>query len=157
MTLQPIDINAVRGKRNLKLTMNNETWEVGIRDGTFTPVTGTRRTTKNGEILEWLDFSNGALEIAHNDVIVRNCYFRSNNYHTVYQLGGCQNALVELCTFDGRPADVNLNPSNADFVFAHNRPMTIRGSIFLDAANDSLNSVGGLIEKCVIGSTGKFL
>lgn len=150
MTLQPLSIDFIRGKRDLSMTMNGETWDVGMRDGTYTAVSGTRRTSKNGEVVEWLDFSNGALEIAHNDVVVRNCYFRSNNYHTVYQLGGCQNALVELCTFDGRPAGVNLNPSNADFVFAHNRPMTIRTSIFLDAANDSLNSVGGLMEKCIV-------
>jgi hypothetical protein len=148
--LQALDINFIRGKRDLELTLNGETWEIGIRDGNFTPVSGTRRTTKNGEVLEFLDFSSGALEIAHNDVHVVNCYFTARNYHTVYQLSGAQNATIELCTFDGRPNGTSVNPSNADFTFAHNRVMTIRQCVFLDASNDSLNFVGGLLEKSLI-------
>jgi hypothetical protein len=148
--LKPIDINNVRGKRNLKLTMNRETWDVGIRDGNYAEVNGTMRTTKNGEVIEWKSFRNGNLEVAHSDVVVRNCYFTNLQYHTLYQLGGAGNCVVELCTFDGRPNNAVVNASNADFIFAHNRPMTVRQCIFLDASNDSLNSVGGLMEKNVI-------
>lgn len=145
-----IDINSVRGKRNLSMTMNGEAWDVGVREGTFTNVSGTMRSSANGEVIEWKNFWDGSLEIAHNDVVVRNCYFRNLNYHTLYQLSGAQNALVELCTFDGRPDNQVVNASNADFIFAHNRPMTVRQSIFLDASNDSLNSVGGLMEKNIV-------
>lgn len=150
MTLKLIDIADVRGKRDLRLKLGDQVFDVGIREGTFTPRSGVFRSTRDGEVIEWLDCSDAQLEIAHNNVVVRNCYFRAKGYHTVYQLGNCTGAVVELCTFDGRPAGVNLNPSNADFVFAHNRPMTIRQSIFLDAANDSLNNVGGTIEKCMV-------
>jgi hypothetical protein len=148
--LQLIDVAAVRGKRDLKLKLGDQTFDVGIREGTFTPRTGVFRSTKDGEVIEGLDCSGAQLEIAHNNVTVRNCYFQAKGFHTVYQLGNCSGATIELCTFDGRPAGTNLNPSNADFVFAHNRPMTIRQSIFLDAANDSLNNVGGTIEKNII-------
>ena len=148
--LTAIDINAVRGKRNLTLTLNGESWDVGMRDGTYTEVTGTLRTTKNGEVIEWKSFWNGSLEVAHNDVVVRNCYFRNLGFHTLYQLSGAQNAVVELCTFDGRPDGQVVNASNSDFIFAHNRSMTVRQCVVLDASNDSLNSVGGLMEKNVI-------
>lgn len=148
--LKPIDIDAIRGKRNLVLTMNAESWDVGIREGEFQNVSGTLRSTKNGEVFESLNFWDGALELAHSDCVVRNCYFRNLNFHTLYQLDGAQNCLVELCTFDGRPDGAVVNASNADFVFAHNRPMTVRQCIFLDASNDSLNSVGGLMEKNII-------
>jgi hypothetical protein len=150
MTLVPLDINFIRGKRGLSLTMNGETWEVGIREGAFENISGVMRSSANGQVIENLNFWDGQLEIAHNDVVVRNCYFRCLGYHTLYQLGGAQNALVELCTFDGRPDGQVVNASNADFIFAHNRPMTVRQCIFLDASNDSLNSVGGLMEKNVI-------
>jgi hypothetical protein len=150
MTLVPLDINYIRGKRNLQLTLNGETWDVGIGEGEFVPVSGTMRTTQNGQVVEWRDFWNGQLEIAHNDVVVRNCYFRNLGFHTLYQLSGAQNALVELCTFDGRPDGAVVNASNADFQFAHNRPMTMRQCVVLDASNDSLNFVGGLCEKNVI-------
>ena len=79
-----IDINSVRGKRNLSMTMNGETWDVGIREGTFTNVSGTMRSSANGEVIEWKNFWDGSLEIAHNDVVVRNCFFRNLNYHTLY-------------------------------------------------------------------------
>lgn len=148
--LKALDINWIRGKRDLSLTLNGETWDVGMRDGTYTEVNGTLRSTKNGEVIEWKSFWNGNLEIAHNDVVVRNCYFRNLQYHTLYQLAGAQNCLVELCTFDGRPDGVVVNASNADFQFAHNRPMTMRQCIVLDASNDSLNFVGGLCEKNVV-------
>ena len=45
MTLKPIDITSIRGKRDLTLTMGEETWEVGIREGDFVPVTGVMRTS----------------------------------------------------------------------------------------------------------------
>lgn len=150
MALVPLDINYIRGKRDLTLTMNGETWDVGMREGEYTEVNGTLRSTKDGEVIEWKSFWNGQLEIAHNDVVVRNCYFRNLGFHTLYQLSGAQNCLVELCTFDGRPDGVVVNASNADFQFAHNKPMTMRQCIVLDASNDSLNFVGGLCEKNVI-------
>jgi hypothetical protein len=148
--LQPLDIAAIRGKRGLVMTMNGETWDVGIREADFLPVTGVMRTSADGEVISDLNFWDGQLEIAHNDVVVRNCYFRNLGFHTLYQLSGAQNALVELCTFDGRPDGAVVNASNSDFVFAHNRPMTVQQCIFLDASNDSVNFVGGLLEKSVI-------
>jgi hypothetical protein len=150
MTLIPLDIDAIRGKRNLKLTMNGETWDVGIREADFLPVTGVMRTSADGEVISDLIFWDGQLEIAHNDVVVRNCYFRNRGFHTVYQLGGASNALIDLCTFDGRPDNAVVNASNSDFTFAHNRPMRIDRSIFLDASNDSLNFVGGKCERSII-------
>ena len=150
MTLVPLDINFIRGKRDLQLTLNGETWDVGIREGEFTPVSGVMRSTQNGQVIENLNFWDGSLEIAHNDVVVRNCYFRNLQYHTLYQLGGAQNAVVELCTFDGRPDGSVVNASNSDFTFAHNCAMTVRQCIFLDASNDSLNFVGGLCEKNIL-------
>jgi hypothetical protein len=150
MTLRPLSIDAIRGKRNLALTLNKETWDVGIREGEFENVSGTMRSSSNGQVIENKNFWNGNLEIAHNDCIVRNCYFRNLQYHTLYQLAGAQNCLVELCTFDGRPDGAVVNASNADFQFAHNRAMTVRQCIFLDASNDSLNFVGGLCEKNII-------
>jgi hypothetical protein len=150
MTLNPLSIDAIRGKRNLKMTLAGETWDVGIREGTFQNVAGVMRTTSNGQVVSGLSFWDGSLEVAHNDVVVRNCYFRNLAFHTLYQLSGAQNCVVELCTFDGRPEGAVVNASNSDFVFAFNRAMTVRQSIFLDASNDSLNSVGGLMEKNVI-------
>jgi hypothetical protein len=148
--LQPLDINYIRGKRDLELTLNGESWPVGMREGTYEEVSGTLRTSAHGQIIEWKSFWSGNLEIAHNDCVVRNCYFRNLQYHTLYQLANAQNTLVELCTFDGRPDGAVVNASNADFTFAHNRPMTVRQCIFLDASNDSLNFVGGLCEKNII-------
>ena len=151
MTLKALDINWVRGKRDLALTMNGETWEVGMREGAYDQkVSGVMRTTKNGQVIEGLEFWDGQLEIAHNDVIVRSCYFRNKGFHTVYQLGGVSDALVDLCTFDGRPDNAVVNASNADFTFAHNRPMHIDRSVFLDASNDSLNMVGGSCKRSVV-------
>jgi hypothetical protein len=150
MTLQALSIDAIRGQRNLVLTMNGESWDVGIRDGEFQEVSGVMRSSANGQVIENLSFWDGSLEIAHNDCVVRNCYFRNLGFHTLYQLGGAQNTVVELCTFDGRPDGAVVNASNSDFIFAHNRPMTVRQCIVLDASNDSLNSVGGLMEKNVI-------
>ena len=51
------------------------------------------------------EFLGWSLEVGHNDVTVRNCYFRNSAYHTVYQLSGVQNCVVEFCTFDGRQED----------------------------------------------------
>ena len=150
MTLQPLSIDAIRGKRNLRLTMAGESWDVGIREGEFQEVVGTMRSSAHGQVIENKSFWNGSLEVAHNDVVVRNCYFRNLNFHTLYQLGNCQNALVELCTFDGRPDGAVVNASNSDFIFAHNRAMTVRQCIFLDASNDSLNFVGGTCEKNIV-------
>lgn len=150
MTLQPLDIDFIRGKRNLQLTLNGETWDVGIGDATFEEVSGVMRSSANGQVIENKSFWDGSLEIAHNDVVVRNCYFRNLSFHTLYQLGGAGNCLVELCTFDGRPDGAVVNASNSDFQFAHNKPMTVRQCIFLDASNDSLNFVGGLCEKNII-------
>jgi hypothetical protein len=101
-------------------------------------------------VIENLDFWDGSLEIAHNDVVVRNCYFRNLSFHTLYQLSNAQNCLVELCTFDGRPEGAVVNASNSDFVFAHNRPMRVERSVFLDCSNDALNSVGGSMTGNVI-------
>jgi hypothetical protein len=148
--LKLLDINAIRGRRDLVLTMGGETWDVGIRDATFENVSGVMRSSAHGQVIENKNFWDGSLEIAHNDVVVRNCYFRNLNFHTLYQLSGAQNCLVELCTFDGSPDGAVVNASNSDFIFAHNRAMTVRQSIFLDASNDSLNSVGGLMEKNII-------
>ena len=75
------------------------------------------------------EFLGWSLEVGHNDVTVRNCYFRNSAYHTVYQLSGVQNCVVEFCTFDGRPEDQVVDAGNADFIFAHNRPMRVRQSI----------------------------
>jgi hypothetical protein len=150
MTLTPLSIDWIRGKRGLSLTMNGETWDVGIREGTFEEVSGVMRSSSNGQVIENKSFWSGSLEIAHNDCVVRNCYFRNINFHTLYQLANAQNTLVELCTFDGRPDGAVVNASNSDFTFAHNRAMTVRQSIFLDASNDSLNFVGGLCEKNII-------
>ena len=150
MTLQPLDINWIRGKRNLQLTMAGETWDVGIREGEFQNVNGTMRSTQNGQVIEGLNFWDGQLEIAHNNCIVRNCYFRNLGFHTLYQLANASDTLVELCTFDGRPDNKVVNASNSDFQFAHNRPMTVSRCIVLDASNDSLNFVGGLCEKTII-------
>jgi hypothetical protein len=150
MTLKPLSIDAIRGKRNLKLTLAGESWDVGIREGAFEEVSGTMRSSANGQVIENKSFWNGSLEVAHNDVVVRNCYFRNLAFHTLYQLGGAQNCTVELCTFDGRPDGAVVNASNSDFIFAHNRPMVVRQCIVLDASNDSLNSVGGLMEKNII-------
>lgn len=150
MTLQPLDIDFIRGKRNLQLTLNGETWDVGIGDATFEEVSGVMRSSANGQVIENKSFWDGSLEIAHNDVVVRNCYFRNLSFHTLYQLSGAGNCLVELCTFDGRPDGAVVNASNSDFQFAHNKPMTVRQCIFLDASNDSLNFVGGLCEKNII-------
>jgi hypothetical protein len=136
------------------MTLNGETWDVGIRDGTFENVSGVMRSSADGQVIENKNFWDGSLEIAHNDVVVRNCYFRNLGFHTLYQLGGAQNCLVELCTFDGRPDGQVVNASNADFTFAHNRPMTVRQCIFLDASNDILNFVGGLCEKNVMIGAG---
>ena len=83
--------------------MGGESWDVGIREADFLPVTGVMRTSAHGEVISDLNFWDGSLEIAHNDCVVRNCYFRNLGFHTLYQLGGAQNTLVELCTFDGRP------------------------------------------------------
>lgn len=148
--LVPLDIDFIRGKRNLQLTLNGETWDVGIREGEFVAVSGVVRSTSDGQVIENVNFWDGSLEIAHNDVVVRNCYFRNLGYHTLYQLGDAQNTVVELCTFDGRPNGTVVNASNSDFQFAHNKPMTMRQCVVLDASNDSLNFVGGLCEKNVI-------
>ncbi|MET0170149.1 MAG: hypothetical protein ABW191_07235, partial [Aliihoeflea sp.] len=150
MTLKPLSIDWIRGKRGLSLTMAGETWDVGIRDATFEEVSGTLRSSANGQVIENKSFWNGNLEVAHNDVVVRNCYFRNLAFHTLYQLDGAQNCTVELCTFDGRPDGAVVNASNADFIFAHNRPMRVERSIFLDCSNDALNSVGGSMEKNVV-------
>ena len=150
MTLKPIDINWVRGKRDLVLTMNGESWPIGIADATFENVSGVMRSSAKGQVIENKSFWDGSLEIAHDDVVVRNCYFRNKSFHTVYQLANVQNAVVELCTFDGRPDGAVVNASNSDFVFAHNRPMTMRQCVVLDASNDSLNFVGGLCERNLI-------
>lgn len=151
MTLKLLDVEAMRGKRDLMLTLGGETFEIGIRDGTFTKKDGIVRTTKNGDVIEWLDLTNGGVEVAHNDCVVRNCFVGATPFHSIYQLSGAQNLLVDMVTCNGRPdGRTNQNPSNSDFVFAHNRAMTIRRSLFIDAANDSLNSVGGLIEKSAI-------
>lgn len=148
--LKALDINWLRGKRDLKLTLNGEAWDVGIREGQYDDFSGTMRTQANGQIIEGVNFWNGALEIAHSNCIVRSCYFRNLNFHTLYQLAGVSDALVELCTFDGRPDGAVVNASNSDFVFAHNRPLHLSRSVFLDASNDSLNFVGGTCEKNLI-------
>jgi hypothetical protein len=150
MALQALSIDSIRGKRGLALTMNGETWDVGIRDGTFEEVSGVMRSSADGQVIENMSFWEGSLEIAHSNCVVRNCYFRNLGFHTLYQLGGAQNCLVELCTFDGRPDGAVVNASNSDFIFAHNRVMTVRQSIFLDCSNDALNSVGGLMEKNIV-------
>ena len=151
MTLVPLDINWVRGKRDLELTMAGESWDVGMREGQYDQkVSGVMRTTKAGQIIEGLEFWDGQLEIAHNNVVVRSCYFRNKGFHTVYQLAGVSDCLVDLCTFDGRPNNAVVNASNADFTFAHNRPMHIDRSVFLDASNDSLNMVGGSCKRSIV-------
>jgi hypothetical protein len=151
MTLKLLDVEAMRGQRDLMLTLNGETFEIGIRDGSFQKISGVVRSTKNGDVIEWLDLTDGGIEIAHNDCVVRNCFVGARQFHSIYQLSGAQNLLVDMVTCNGRPdGKTNQNPSNSDFVFAHNRVMTIRRSLFIDAANDSLNSVGGLIEKSAI-------
>jgi hypothetical protein len=133
------------------LTLNGETFEIGIRDGTYTKRDGIVRTTKDRDVIEWLDLTNGGIEVAHNDCIVRNCFVGATPFHSIYQLGGAQNLLVDMVTCNGRPdGKTNQNPSNSDFLFAHNKPMTCRRSLFIDAANDSVNFVGGLLEKSAI-------
>ena len=91
MTLKPLSIDWIRGKRDLALTMDGETWDVGMREGAYDQkVTGVMRTTKHGQIISGLEFWDGQLEIAHNNVQVKSCYFRNRGFHTVYQLAGCQ-------------------------------------------------------------------
>jgi hypothetical protein len=149
--LKPLDIAFIRGKRDLSLTMGGETWEVGMREGAYDQkVSGVMRTTKNGQVIEGVEFWDGQLEIVHNDVIVRSCYFRNKGFHTVYQMAGASGALIDMCTFDGRPQGAVVNASNADFTFSHNRPMHIDRSVFLDASNDSLNMVGGSCKRSII-------
>jgi hypothetical protein len=149
--LKALDINWIRGKRNLSLTMNGETWDVGMREGAYDQkVSGVMRTTKDGQVIQGIEFWDGQLEIAHNNVVVRSCYFRNKGFHTVYQLAGKSGALIDLCTFDGRPSNAVVNASNADFCFSHNQPMTIDRSIFLDASNDSLNMVGGTCKRSIV-------
>jgi hypothetical protein len=151
MTLQPLDIDWLRGKRDLMLTLNGETFEVGMREGPYDQkVSGVMRTTQNGQVIEGMEFWDGQLEIAHNDVVVRSCYFRNKGFHTVYQLAGVSNALIDMCTFDGRPDNAVVNASNADFTFAHNQPMHVDRSVFLDASNDSVNFVGGSFRRSII-------
>lgn len=151
MTLKALDINWIRGKRDLSLTMNGETWDVGMREGPYDQkVSGVMRTTKDGQVIEGLEFWDGSLEIAHNNVVVRSCYFRNKGFHTLYQLAGKSDCLVDLCTFDGRPDGAVVNASNSDFTFAHNRPMHVDRSIFLDASNDSLNMVGGSCKRSIV-------
>jgi len=148
--LKAIDINAVRGKKDLVMTLNGETWDVGVREGQLQKVTGTMRTSAVNQLIQGYDFSDGALEIAHNGVKVVSCYFRNKNFRPVYQLAGVQDLLVDLCTFDGRPDGRDLNPSCSEFVFAHNRPMVIDRSIFLDASNDGVNFVGGRCQRSLM-------
>ena len=149
--LVPLNIDWMRKKRDLTLTMGGESWEVGMREGPYDQkVSGVMRTTKNGQIIEGLEFWDGQLEVVHNDVIVRSCYFRNKGFHTVYQTAGASDLLVDMCTFDGRPQAAVVNASNADFIFAHNRPMHCDRSIFLDASNDSLNFVGGSCKRSVV-------
>jgi hypothetical protein len=43
-----IDIDTVRGKRDLALTLKSETVDIGIRDGEYTDVSGTNDAARPG-------------------------------------------------------------------------------------------------------------
>jgi hypothetical protein len=72
----------------------------GVPVGTsLTPVTGNFTTTSNGQIVDALDVTDGAIVVEHSNVTVKRCRVSSNSFVAVY-VNGSGTLLIEDCELE---------------------------------------------------------